>query len=413
MQYGQVLLVDNGGFFPEEPDSLYRDKAWFLMDGAVLLGTDATGMSEKELKYGRGWLLAQLKRSRLPMVCANVWDKTTKKTLVQPYTIVRKGTVNVGIFALTSDKVDMGPARDSITVEDPAVAAQRTVAEMRKKGATVVVLLSSLGKVESEDLVTAVDGIDVLVAGRNVPVVQRGRMIKNTIACYGGEQGQHIGRTIVTLDAGRRMTTGENDVFVLGPEVGEKPEILQLVKSFNDAFNDKMRKIEKERAARAALQTGGETNAQAQMSADHYVGMEVCIRCHQPEYQQWLKTGHAKAWETLVEDKKESTPECIGCHVVGYKQPGGFQTADDAPKLADVQCENCHGMGTQHEAYATVPQKVTEATCVSCHNATTSPNFSFAVFQPHVVHRPPAVLPPLPVNPAKMKMKQGTMGGSK
>ena len=38
------------------------------------------------------------------------------------------------------------------------MAAQRTVAELRKKGATVVVLLSQLGKVESEDLVTAVDG---------------------------------------------------------------------------------------------------------------------------------------------------------------------------------------------------------------------------------------------------------------
>ena len=64
--------MDNGAFFPEEMDSLYRDKAWFLMDGMVLLGTDAAGMTERELKYGRGWLLAQLKRSKLPMVCANV-----------------------------------------------------------------------------------------------------------------------------------------------------------------------------------------------------------------------------------------------------------------------------------------------------------------------------------------------------
>jgi len=153
------MVVDNGGFFPEEPDSLYRDKAWFLMDSMVLLGTDAAGMSEKELKYGRGWLLAQLKRTRLPMVCANVWDKSTKKTLVPPYLIVKKGSVNVGVFGLTSDKVDMGPARDSVTVEDPAVAAKRVVAELRKKGATVVVLLSQLGKVESEDLVTGVAGI--------------------------------------------------------------------------------------------------------------------------------------------------------------------------------------------------------------------------------------------------------------
>lgn len=400
------MLVENGGFFPEEGDSLYRDKAWFLMDGMVLIGTDAAGLSEKELKYGRGWLLAQLKRTKLNMVCANVWDKTTKKTLVLPYVITKKGGVTVGIFGLTSDKVDAGPARDSVTLEDPVAAATRAVAEMKKKGATVIVLLSSLGKVESEDLVTTVDGIDVLIAGRNVPVLQKGRMIKNTIACYGGEQGQHIGRTLVTLDASKKMQTADNDVFVLGPEVGEKPEILALVKSFNDAFNDKFRKIEKEREAKAKFQTGGEVTPASQ-AVDRFVGVEVCQRCHMPEYAQWLTTGHAKAWQTLVDGKKESTPECISCHVVGYKQPGGFSTSDDAVKLANVQCENCHGMGTKHEAMPAQPQKVTEATCRTCHNATTSPLFDFATFQPHVVHQGVANLPPLPVNPAKAMMKSG------
>ena len=398
--------MDNGGFFPEEADSLYREKAWFLMDGMRILGTDAVGMSERELKYGRGWLQAQLKRTKLPMVCANVWDKQTKKTLLPPYLLVKKGNVNVGVFAVTSDKVDLGPARDSLTLEDPTAAAKRTVDELHKKGATVVVLLSQLGKVESEDLVTAIDGIDVVIAGRNVPVLQKGRMIKNTVACYGGEQGQNMGRTIVTLDAAKKMQTGENDVFVLGPEVGENPDVLRLMKSFDDAFNDKMRKLEKERAAQAQLQTGGEGQGQKQ-SVDHYVGAEVCQRCHQPEYQQWLKTGHAKAWQTLVDAKKEATPECVKCHVVGYKQPGGFQTGDDAPKLGNVQCEMCHGMGTAHEATPSQPLKISEATCVTCHTLSNSPPFTFAVYQPHILHHPPAIMPPLPPNPAKDKMKSG------
>jgi hypothetical protein len=323
---------------------------------------------------------------------------------VPPYLIVKKGNVSVGVFGLTSDKVDLGPARDSLTLEDPAVAGKRTVEELRKKGATVVVLLSQLGKVESEDLVTGVDGIDVVIAGRNVPVLQKGRMIKNTVACYGGEQGQNMGRTIVTLDAAKKMQTGENDVFVLGPEVGEKPEILTLVKSFNDAWNDKMRKLEKERAVQSQKETAGDTTKQ---SVDHYVGTEVCQRCHQPEYDQWKTTGHAKAWQTLVDAKKEATPECIKCHVVGYKQAGGFQTGDDAPKLANVQCEMCHGMGTTHEAMPASPQKITEATCIGCHTPSNSPPFTFAVYQPHILHHPPANMPPLPPNPAMEAKKAG------
>src|SRR5262245_21261845 len=99
------------------------------MDGMMLLGVDAVGRSERELKYGRGWLLAQVKRSRLPMTCANVGDKQTKKALLPASLVVKKGAVNVGVFALTSDKVDLGPARDSLTVEDPAAPAKRAVVD--------------------------------------------------------------------------------------------------------------------------------------------------------------------------------------------------------------------------------------------------------------------------------------------
>lgn len=397
--------MDNGFFFPETEN--WEQNAWFLMDAMKLLHTDAVNVSEKELRYGRSFLLSNWKRSKLPLVSANLWDKHSKKTLVDPYVLVKKGTVTVGVFGLTSDKVDMGPSRDSLTVSDPAEAAKATVAALRKKGAQVVVLLSQLGKVESEDLVAAVDGVDVLIIGRNVPVLQKGRMIKNTVACYGGEQGQYIGRTLVTLDAKRRMATGDNETFMLGPEVGEKPEMLQLVKSFEDAFNDFLRKKDKEKQVQAE-QARLEGGSHAQ-SVDHFVGDQVCQRCHKAEYDQWKTTLHASAWKTLVDVKKDSNPECIKCHVVGYQQAGGFKTADDAARLSNVQCENCHGMGTQHEAFPAQSRGITEATCKQCHTKETSPGFDFALFQPHILHTPQANLPKLPENPNKKKMM---MGGS-
>lgn len=395
--------MDNGFFFPEAED--WEQDAWFLMDAMKLLKTDAANVSEKELRYGRSFLLANWKRSKLPLVSANLWDKTTKKTLVDPYVLVKKGTVTVGVFGLTSEKVDLGVSRDSLSVEDPAAAAKRVIPEMRRKGATVIVLLSQLGKVESEDLVTAVDGVDVLIVGRNVPVLQKGRLIKNTVACYGGEQGQYVGRTLVTLNAKRGMASGDNETFLLSPEVGERPDVLQLVKSFEDAFNDFLRKKEKERQVVADQQRlqGGVT----EQSVDHYVGDEVCQRCHKAEYEQWKTTLHASAWKTLVDAKKDANPDCIKCHVVGYQQAGGFKTADDAAKLSNVQCESCHGMGTQHEAYPAQARRITEATCKQCHTAANSPTFDFALFQPHILHKTPANLPPLPENPNKGKMMHG------
>lgn len=396
--YGQVLVVDDGGFFPE--DDLHQDVAWFLMDAMKVMNTDAVGLSEKELRFSAAYLRAQLKRTQLPVVCANLFDAKTKKPFTSPWLIKQVGGVKVGIFGLISNTADLGRSKDSLNVEEPSVAAKRTVSALRKKGATVVVLLSQLGKVESEDLVTAVEGIDVVIVGRNTPLLQKGRMVKNTVACYGGEQGQYVGRTLVTLDAQKKMGTGDNETFILGPEIPDKKEVAALVKGFEDSFNEKLRKQEKERAAQQQAQP-------AAGSPDHYLGGEVCARCHPAEASQWKGTKHAQAWQTLVDAKKDATPECIGCHVVGYNQAGGYKDGATTPALVNVQCESCHGMGTQHEAFGAQPRKVTEQTCRTCHTQQTSPEFSFALFEPHINHKGEGTKQPLPVSPMKGKAMSG------
>ncbi len=289
-----------------------------------------------------------------------------------------------------SDKADVGPARDSIYVVEPSNVLKMSIAEMRKKGATVIVLLSQLGKIESEDLVTAVDGVDALIVGRNVPLIQTGRMIKNTIACYGGDQGQYVGRTLLTLSSLNRPSGGENEMFILGPEVPEKKEVADLVRGFEDGFNAMMARKEKEQTAAASVSDSTKN------APDHFLGMDMCIRCHPAEGEQWKKTHHARAWATLTERHKDATPDCVPCHVVGYKQPGGFGMNTSGAVMSNVQCENCHGMGTRHEAFATTDHKIAEATCLACHTSSTSPDFNFAKFKPYIDHaHKESELPPL------------------
>jgi hypothetical protein len=368
--------VDNGGFFPET--DAQQDVAWFIMDAMKSLGTVAAGTSERELRWGIAYLRGQIARSGLNVISSNLMDVKTRQTALKPYVIEKVGRVKVGFFSLMSDKVDLGPARDSLKVDAPDAVARRTVDELRKKGATVVVLLSQLGKVESEDLVAAVPGIDAVICGHNVPLIQKGRMVKNTVTSYGGEQGQYLSRTLLTVDPKGKMTTGENESFILSPEVGEKPEIAKLVKDFEDAHNEKLRATEKARAAEASTE-----NSQA---TDHFLGADLCIRCHASEGEQWKTTSHSVAWSTLVNAKKDATPECITCHVVGYKQPGGFQTGADAPRLSNVQCENCHGIGTRHEEFGKGSFKISEATCVTCHHGENDPEFDWGKKLPKIAH---------------------------
>jgi hypothetical protein len=339
------------------------------MDVMKVIGVDAVGTGPNELRYGYAFLKSNIKRTQLPMISTNLIDVKTKKPALDPYIIKKVGHISVGYFSLMTDKADLGKPRDSLQIEDPTTTARRIVPELRKKGAKVVVLLSQLGKVEAEDLVTAVPGIDAVICGRQVPLIQKGRMIKNTIASYGGDQGQFVSRTLLTLDKSGTVTAAENENFQLTPEVGERQDVLKLVKTFEDAFNEKMRIRQKEEAAKQAVVQ--------QANADHYLGAELCGRCHKAEYDQWKTTAHSQAWLTLTEQKKDADPACIGCHVVGYKQNGGFATGADAERLANVQCENCHGMGTKHDAFAKEPKPVAKETCMGCHNADRDPGFDF------------------------------------
>ncbi|HYM80432.1 MAG TPA: multiheme c-type cytochrome [Candidatus Limnocylindria bacterium] len=372
--YGRIVVVDAGGYFPEQ--DTHRDVAAFMMDAMKLLNLDALGVGERDLRFGLAYLRQEVARTQAPVVSANLYDKGGRKPIFPPYRITSVGGVKVGFFSLISPKVPLGPAQDSLSVIAPEVAARKVVAELRRKGVNAVVLLTQLGKVESEDLSAAVDGIDALVIGHNVPVLPKGRMIKSTVAVYGGEQGQYMGRTLLNLDAKGKVLGGDAETYMLGPSIPEHPEVLKLVKSFEDGFNEKMRAAEKARSEQIQKEKG----------EDQFLGADLCTRCHVDEAEQWKTTSHSIAWQTLIDVKKDATPDCIPCHVVGYKQAGGFQSSSDVPRLANVQCENCHGMGTQHDAFAHGSQGVTEQACIKCHQGENDPNFVFAAYLPKIAH---------------------------
>ncbi len=252
--FGKVLLVDDGGFFPTDKE--YLDAAPFLANAMVAMKVDAVGMGESELRFGASYLRALLGTSRLPVVCANLYDKATGKTFTEPYRIVQAGGVEVGVFGLMRNDVDLGPSKDSLRVEDPMAAAKRTVEELRGKGATVVVLLSQLGKDGTEDVPMKVDGIDAVIAGHNVPVFQIGRPFNKAMVCYGGEQGHYIGVTKLTLDPERRVASAENGTYMLGPDVRDKDDVAARVKTFEDALKQKVDKLEAAKKAETAGKAG-------------------------------------------------------------------------------------------------------------------------------------------------------------
>ncbi len=125
-----------------------------------------------------------------------------------------------------------------------------------------------------------------------------------------------------------------------------------------------------------------------------YTGSDVCGVCHDLELESWHYTKHAAAYDTLVTHGADRNPECVGCHVVGFNQPGGY-TIDQTPThLEDVSCENCHGRGGPHLSKGFVMGGNYEPVCMTCHDSTHSLGFDYASFRRNISHIQIAAMTP-------------------
>ncbi|MFC1603377.1 cytochrome c family protein [Pseudomonadota bacterium] len=95
--------------------------------------------------------------------------------------------------------------------------------------------------------------------------------------------------------------------------------------------------------------------------APTYIGIENCKICHMPHFDSWKTTRMSQAFELLkpgvrAKAKRDvgldpdrdysRSAECLHCHTTGYGKPGGFISMQETPKMANVQCEMCHGPGS-------------------------------------------------------------------
>ena len=137
----------------------------------------------------------------------------------------------------------------------------------------------------------------------------------------------------------------------------------------------------------------------ADVNAADYIGAKKCKVCHIRQFKAWKKTGMSDSFQNLkagskAEEKKKAgldpskdytdDPNCLKCHTTGYGKPGGFTSIDETPKLTGVQCEDCHGPGSEYvkimkkdkkykitdvrDAGLTLPSE-DEKGCMACHGA--------------------------------------------
>jgi predicted CXXCH cytochrome family protein len=108
------------------------------------------------------------------------------------------------------------------------------------------------------------------------------------------------------------------------------------------------------------------------LSPPLFVGEAACIECHEDKHATWTTTAHASAFDTLLASGDGDNELCFPCHTVAYGSAGGFVDLQTTPQLANVQCENCHGPGSNHVAdpeASHLPINMDASLCGACHQS--------------------------------------------
>ena len=140
---------------------------------------------------------------------------------------------------------------------------------------------------------------------------------------------------------------------------------------------------------------GAETKEVKEVKHD-YVGVKKCKICHKKDgtFESWEATAHAMAWDSLsAEDQKNEA--LLPFYTTGTTAKGEL--------LTGVQCEACHGPGSDYKSKKVMEDKELaienglvipdEKTCMKCHNekapaalAATAKDFDYEKMKVKGVH---------------------------
>jgi 2',3'-cyclic-nucleotide 2'-phosphodiesterase (5'-nucleotidase family) len=388
-----VVLCSAGDFYGSA-DEFNEPKSHFVARMMGHLGYDAIGVGETDLNYGLAKLVDDVESYGLHVTCANLFAKgemerrlaapdgsaqARLKTVFPPYLVVERDATRFGFVALLAPdtKIRTRARGDTVAVEaltyligDPRKAAEAVIPEARDS-CDVLVLLAHMERRHLEELLPDFPDVDIVVLGHSPQTSAIGRpdTVGRALVVKATSQGQNVGQMRITVDADGRIADVNNRIHFLGSDYEDDPEMNALVEEF-EAEN---RKIQKVLFAKSQLRSSGTRGSSP------YLGLGACQGCHAEEFEVYKGTRHARAYATLSEQFVHRDTNCVGCHVTGWGKRGGFdgmRHRGSELDLIDVQCEACHGPGSQHSRDGSYVDTAIES-CARCHTENDDPDFDF------------------------------------
>jgi len=230
------LLLEAGDSWYGEGQLGQQTRGKIVVDAMNHLGYDAMTLGGLEFRLGLQELRARMEEAAFPLLSANVVSANGEETFAAPYVIKEMAGHQVAIIGLVSEDVDAsirGQTKEAYHVSDPFAAAQKYVSELSSR-CDVIIVLSHLDIDQDRALAQQVPGIDVIVGGGSMKVLQPAiqEPPHNTIILQAGFRGEWIGFAKMHVNALGEVVQYENEVLLLGPDIGEDPAMTDLLAGY-------------------------------------------------------------------------------------------------------------------------------------------------------------------------------------
>ena len=211
-----VVLVDVGDAIQDNQVDVFAKDKKYYKDHPIPkvlneMKYDVFVLGNHEFNFGMEALDEILKDIKAKKLTANFYYKKDDKRYIDATTIIEKDGVKLGIIGLSTPmsakfEEDTGNLKD-MKFTSPTEEARTQVEKLKAKGVDAIIVISHMG-IENEnkipdtgmrDVINAVDGIDVVIAGhmhKDVP----SETIKNTLITEPHRYGTVVSEVDLTFD---------------------------------------------------------------------------------------------------------------------------------------------------------------------------------------------------------------------
>ena len=406
------MLVDTGYFMSDErgaherlrPDVVAKDD--WVLKAYEQTDVDVVNVSSHDLRYFSS-VFAKPEFTRRAgsepllerLVSANTVSESPAVLSPRPF-IVRAvpsreagapKPVRVAFIGLTETMPAPPPGLKLI---DPAEAARRTAPEARKT-ADVVVALAKVSSEEAARIAREAPGLDVIIAGNSVSLEQSFTppfYVGQTLVVFTPFETRMLGELRFYRGAQGRFTTKQRFIVLDEIAIPEDPAAKKIVGAAaaaeSQARDNSKQLLDAWLASSLGRGRAKREPGSSSKSAPVYVASVACSQCHTAQYMKWANSAHSHATDPLPPRAAEFELTCLGCHATG----SGSANLNDQQTFAvfqNVQCEQCHGPGSNHAAnpakgYGRVADM--KAACVACHNSEVSRGFNLQAAWEKIKH---------------------------